>query len=274
MAKLKVRIIIFLILIVTAVFCISIYLPHECDTLMPVEASRIDNKTEYKNVVYKWVTFLTKKHISSEKWGFKRQVTFTNKAVFNMISDFDNERYYNKGIKYGIYEDELLTKPIKEADLDRVLYSEETGEKCSSAINIVLEPGKYYVGMTANWWFVGTFLFITDYAYIYDEYELIENKECRYYNNYEKGDVYFKITDLKEGIIKVNTKYNSIQLCDENKRPISEFTDCRRYGEITARYKLMKNHIYYIRQSVNNIKVMKGYYDTIAGNSIKYNYVN
>lgn len=274
MVKLKARIIILLILIIISAFCISSYLPHECDALMPVEASEIEKTTEYGNDDYKWVTFLTKKHISSEKWGFKKQVTFTDKAVFNMIADCDNVRYYDKGIKYGIYEDELLTKPIKETDLDRVLYSEETGEICSSAINVVLKPGKYYIGITAKRWFAGPFLFITDYAYIYDEYELIEDRECKYYNNYEKGEVYFKITASKEGTIKADTKYESIQLCDENRNPISEFTECKKYGEITAKYKVMKNHTYYIRQSVKKPRVPDGCYDTAAGNSIRYNYVN
>lgn len=274
MTKPKLIIIIVSCLIIAGALGISSHLPQECDTLLPVEASTIDNTIERSDDDYSHVSFLLKKHISSKKWGFKKQVTFNSRAVFNMFVEYDDLRFYDKGIKYGIYKDKLLTRPVKEVELDQVLYSEETGENYSSVINTVLKPGNYYIGITAaKISYIGQIPFVTDYAYIYDEYELAENQECKYYNDYEAGDVYFKITASRTGKIRVEANSNSIQLCDKNKNPVSEFTESKRNGSITAEYKVMENQTYYVRQRITDIREPGGINDTITDNSIRYNYV-
>ena len=149
------------------VLCNIGYSSYECDRLTPAEVSEISEDYNEEDAVT--VSFALKRHISPKGWGFKKQVVFAEKAAFYMDSrSYDDSRLHNKGIRYGIYKDELLTEPVAEIDFDRAR-DEENGEYCMANINTVLEPGVYYIGITAKMTNVSPFSFVAKYSYIYDE---------------------------------------------------------------------------------------------------------
>ena len=148
------------------VLCNIGYSSYECDRLTPAEVSEISEDYNEEDAVT--VSFALKRHISPKSWGFKKQVVFEEKTAFYMDSrSYDDSRLYNKGIKYGIYKDELLTEPVAEIDFDRA-GDEENGEYCMANINTVLEPGAYYIGITSKLMNISPFSFIAQYSYIYD----------------------------------------------------------------------------------------------------------
>lgn len=149
------------------VLCNIGYSSYECDRLTPAEVSEISDDYDEKDAVT--VSFALKRHISPKGWGFKKQVVFEEKAAFYMDSrSYDDSRLYNKGIKYGIYKDALLTEPVEEIDFDRAR-DEENGEYFMASINTVLEPDAYYIGITAKMTNISPFSFIAQYSYVYDE---------------------------------------------------------------------------------------------------------
>ena len=149
------------------VLCNIGYSSYECDRLTPAEVSEISEDYNEEDAVT--VSFALKRHISPKSWGFKKQVVFEEKTAFYMDSrSYDDSRLYNKGIKYGIYKDALLTEPVAEIDFDRA-GDEENGEYCMTHINTVLESGVYYIGITAKMMNVSPFSFAAKYSYIYDE---------------------------------------------------------------------------------------------------------
>ena len=150
-----------------SVLCNIGYSSYECDRLTPAEVSEISDDYNERDAVT--VSFALKRHISPKGWGFKKQLVFEEKTAFYMDSrSYDDSRLYNKGIKYGIYKDELLTEPVAEIDFDRAR-DEENGEYFMANINTVLEPGAYYIGITSKLMNISPFSFIAQYSYIYDE---------------------------------------------------------------------------------------------------------
>ena len=136
------------LIIAAAVLCSTTYSSYECDRLTPSEVSEISEDYNEEDAVT--VSFALKRHISPKGWGFKKQVAFEEKTAFYMDSrSYDDSRLYNKGIKYGIYKDALLAEPVAEIDFDRAR-DEENGEYFMANINTVLEPGVYYIGITAR----------------------------------------------------------------------------------------------------------------------------
>ena len=155
------------LIIAAAVLCSTTYSSHECDRLTPAEVPEISDDYEEGDAIT--VSFALKRHISPKGWGFKKQVVFEEKTAFYMDSrSYDDSRLYNKGIRYGIYKDALLTEPVAEIDFDRAR-DEENGEYCMTHINTVLESGVYYIGITSKLMNISPFSFIAQYSYIYDE---------------------------------------------------------------------------------------------------------
>lgn len=143
------------------------YSSYECDRLTPAEVSEISDGYDEEDAVT--VSFALKRHISPKGWGFKKQVVFEEKTAFYMDSrSYEDSRLHNKGIKYGIYKDALLAEPVAEIDFDRA-GDEENGEYFMANINTVLEPGAYYIGISAKITNISPFSFIAQYSYAYDE---------------------------------------------------------------------------------------------------------
>lgn len=255
------------------------YFSQECDVLAP---ERVTDKN-YDKIDKKTIDFAESKKISPRGYGFKKKVVFSHKIIFHMeLMEAENMR--NKNFVYGIYKDELLTEPVAENHMKLAFDLDKTHDKdiqidYTYGICEVLQPGTYYIGMYAqkpdSEQMIETF--VTDYAYLGEEYSFNNNRQAAYFNYYEKGDTYFRLTASKTGTIKVSAEGSSMQLCDENKTGISDTVSSKATDNgmiLESKFLVESNREYLIKVSQNNPPDSTGGSSALYPSTISYYYVD
>ena len=254
------------------------YSSQECDMLAP---ERVTDKN-CNNIERKTIDFAESEKVSPRGYGFKKKVVFSQKTIFHMeLMEAENMR--NKNFVYGIYKDELLTAPVAENHMKLAFDLDEIHEKdiqidYTYGICEVLQPGTYYIGMYAQKLDSEQMkeTFVTDYAYLREEYSFDKNRKAAYFTYYEKGNAYFRLAASKTGKIKVSAEGSSIQLCDENKTGISDTVSSRTTDNgmiLTGEFLVESNKEYFIKVTQNNPPASAGAGSALYPSTISYYYV-
>lgn len=248
---------------------------EECELLTPEYGTQSLDNIKFE----KTIDFADAKKVTHRGYGFKKKVTFTEDTVFHMEL-VESMSMYKRGFVYGIYEDNLLKNPIAENHLEIAFDCDMADEMGINipykyGVDVILKPGTYYVGMFGKRVDRKGMeeLFVVNYSYIKDTYELAEDQHFLYYNRYKKGTVYFKLTAPQTGTIRVRAEEKPIQLCDYNRETISDIIDPNDKGKVKGIFDVEQGRAYYIRQEWSQA-VNSDSDDEIYPCDIKYSYVD